>query len=78
MHKKPQTSSEDTCEAGIDIEQAKKNMAEEDKFDKQLYRDKIRQKHKVRHLLADTCTTGSVQFICHLFIDCDRTHGCDG
>ena len=53
MHKKPQaTSSEDTYEAGIDIEQAKKNMAEEDKFDKQLYRDKIKLKHKVHHRLG--------------------------
>ena len=68
MHKKPQTAGEDTCEAGIDIEEAKKNMAEEDKFDKQLYRDKIRQKHKVRHLLADTGTTGSVQFIWSLYV----------
>ncbi|KAK2190735.1 hypothetical protein NP493_71g02032 [Ridgeia piscesae] len=60
VHKKPQaTSSEDTYEAGIDIEQVKKNMAEEDKFDKQLYRDKIKLKHKPLAVLdvddADRC-----------------------
>ena len=49
VHKKMQTMSSDgdDYEAGIDIEQAKKSMAEEDKFDKQLYRNKIKQKHKV-------------------------------
>ncbi|KAI0242587.1 putative ATP-dependent RNA helicase DDX10 [Lamellibrachia satsuma] len=52
VHKKMQTMSSDgdDYEAGINIEQAKKSMAEEDKFDKQLYRDKIKQKHKEKKL----------------------------
>lgn len=42
----------DEYEGGINIEQARKRMMEEDKFDKELYRDKIRQKHKVNYILS--------------------------
>ena len=38
---------------GINIEQARRRMQEEDKFDKELYRQKIKQKHKVWHTTPD-------------------------
>ena len=57
VHKTMQTVSGDTaaCEAGIDIEEAKRCMEVEDRFDKKLYRDKIKAKHKVRGLSCRSC-----------------------
>ena len=34
---------------GIDIERAKLRMREEDRVDREIYRQKIKQKHKVKH-----------------------------
>ena len=39
---------DDEYEGGINIQVAKQRMMEEDKFDKQLFRERIKQKHKVR------------------------------
>lgn len=39
---------------GIDIEKAKKFMAEEDVHDKQVYKERIKQKHLVRYKLTFT------------------------
>ena len=39
--------SDEEQEGGINIDAAKQRMKQEDQFDKQLYREKVKQKHKV-------------------------------
>ena len=46
--RKPQVVlSDEEQEGGINIDAAKQRMKQEDQFDKQLYREKVKQKHKV-------------------------------
>lgn len=37
---------------GIDLDKAKERLQEEDKFDKEEYRKKIKEKHRVRQVLC--------------------------
>lgn len=39
---------EEDADNGINLEIARKRLTEEDKFDKELYRQKIKEKHRVR------------------------------
>ena len=50
IHKqsKAEVKDEDDDKGGINLMQAKQRMEEEDKFDKQLYREKIKARHRVR------------------------------
>ncbi|CAE1331702.1 DDX10 [Acanthosepion pharaonis] len=43
-------TTDDSAAAGIDIEEAKKFMESEDKFDKKLYQEKIKMKHQEKRL----------------------------
>lgn len=47
--RKPQSVPEDddNTEGGIDITKARQRLAEEDKYDKKLYRQRIKQMHQV-------------------------------
>lgn len=40
---------EEDEEGGIDIAAAKQRMIEEDKIDKQIFRERIKEKHRVRY-----------------------------
>ncbi|XP_033635495.1 probable ATP-dependent RNA helicase DDX10 [Asterias rubens] len=48
----PLPNTSDSTEGGIDIEKAKEWMREEDQLDKQVYRERIRAKHKAERLKA--------------------------
>lgn len=55
---------DDEYEGGINIQVAKQRMMEEDKFDKQLFRERIKQKHKVR--ISDVSYSFSDLFVVKL------------
>ena len=51
--KTEQNEEESEDEGGLDLEEAKRRMEEEDKIDKEIYRERVKRRHRVSHSMVD-------------------------